>query len=70
MSAAGTGQYEAVSGSFDATNSNNLDADGSYQATGKMQGSYRIVRAGSSDAFGLCDRHASKATELGRLRQA
>jgi hypothetical protein len=50
----GTGQYEGITGEFDATNSNNVSKDpSSYQAAGKFTGSYKIVRTTSQDTNGL-----------------
>jgi hypothetical protein len=43
--ASGTGKYDGITGTADATNSNNLDDQGAYQAAGKMTGTYRIKRA-------------------------
>jgi hypothetical protein len=50
----GTGQYEGITGEFDGTNSNNISKDAtSYQAAGKFNGSYKIVRTTSQDTNGL-----------------
>ena len=45
----GTGKYAGISGRARATNSNNLDDQGAYQAAGKMTGSYKIVRPAVAD---------------------
>jgi hypothetical protein len=51
----GTGRYEGISGSFDGTNTNNLDTEGTYQAAGKMVGSYKIIGAGVGSVYGQHD---------------
>lgn len=45
----GTGKYDGITGSAKDFNSANLDETGSYQAAGRMVGSYKIVRSGVSD---------------------
>lgn len=45
----GTGKYDGITGSAKDFNSANLDDTGAYQAAGRMQGSYKIVRSGVSD---------------------
>ena len=40
----GTGKYEGITGSAEATNSSNIDDQGGYQAAGRMAGSYKINR--------------------------
>lgn len=45
----GTGKYDGITGSAKDFNSANLDDTGAYQAAGRMQGSYKIVRNGVSD---------------------
>ena len=51
----GTGKYDGISGKASATNSNNLDDQGAYQAAGKMSGSYKIVRPNMSSEEGTHD---------------
>ena len=51
----GTGKYDGISGKAAATNSNNLDDQGAYQAAGKMTGSYKIVRPNMASEEGTHD---------------
>lgn len=51
----GTGKYDGINGTARDFNSANLDEGDSYQAAGKMVGSYKIVRAGVNDANALVD---------------
>ena len=51
----GTGKYDGISGTAAATNSNNLDDQGAYQAAGKMTGSYKIVRPNMASEEGTHD---------------
>ncbi len=46
----GTGKYDGITGSATDFNSTNLDDTGAYQAAGRMEGAYKIVRVGISDA--------------------
>jgi hypothetical protein len=49
----GTGKYDGISGTATDTNSGNLDDGDSYQAGGKMTGSYKIIRSGTSNGNAL-----------------
>ena len=51
----GAGKYDGITGTADATNSNNIDDQGAYQAAGKMVGSYRIVRPNVASEEGTHD---------------
>ena len=51
----GTGKYDGISGSASDTNSGNLDEGDSYQAGGKMAGSYAIKRSSSVSTEGTHD---------------
>ena len=51
----GTGKYDGIAGTATDTNSNNLDDQGAYQATGRMTGSYRIRRSGMASEEGTHD---------------
>ena len=51
----GSGKYDGISGMASATNSNNLDDQGAYQAAGKMTGSYKIVRGALASEAGTHD---------------
>ena len=51
----GTGKYDGISGQASASNSNNLDDQGAYQAAGKMTGSYKIVRPNTASEEGTHD---------------
>lgn len=53
---AGTGKYDGIPGSFDATNSNNLDDSKiAHQAAGKMMGRYQILRDTAGQELGVHD---------------
>ena len=51
----GTGKYDGIQGGGTDTNSNNLSDQGSYQAVGKLTGSYKIVRSAPLGAQGSHD---------------
>ena len=51
----GTGKYNGIQGTADATNSNNIDDTGAYQAAGKLTGSYKILRSVGASDVGMHD---------------
>ncbi len=51
----GTGKYDGINGTATDTNSGNLDDAGSYQAGGKMTGSYAIRRLSPVSTEGAHD---------------
>ena len=51
----GTGKYSGINGTANATNSNNIDDTGAYQAAGKLTGSYRILRSVGVSDVGMHD---------------
>ena len=51
----GTGKYDGIKGAAMATNSNNIDDQGGYQAAGKLVGNYKIIRPGQASEPGLDD---------------
>ena len=52
---AGSGKYDGITGQAQATNTNNLDDQGSYQAAGKMAGNFKILRAATASQEGTHD---------------
>ena len=51
----GNGKYDGITGRAQATNTNNLDDQGAYQAAGRMTGSYKILRSSLASENGTHD---------------